>query len=149
MLRRGINKNALKGYIVTADASLIPFKDNTFSAATIAFGIRNIPDIDTFIQDVFRVLHPGGQLVILELVRPENKFIRSLYSYYLGTLLPLIGGIISGRPLAYKYLSKTIATFFDPKDLQTILEAYGFSEVSHYPQTFGIATIITCQKDQS
>jgi len=149
MLKRGINKKALKGYPVAADAALIPFKNNTFAAATIAFGIRNIPDIDVFLKDAFRVLIPGGQLVILELVRPPNKIIQSLYSYYLNTLLPFIGGAISGRQLAYKYLAGTIATFVNPKNLQTMLEKYGFTEVVHYPQTFGVATIIICQKDLS
>lgn len=149
MLQRGIKKKTLRGYPVAADAAFIPFKDSTFAAATIAFGIRNIPDIDIFIKDTFRVLIPGGQLVILELVRPQNKIIQRLYSYYLNTLLPFIGGVISGRQLAYKYLSRTIATFVGTKDLQTMLEKYGFAEVSHYPQTFGVATIIICQKDLS
>ncbi|MBW2643645.1 MAG: class I SAM-dependent methyltransferase, partial [Deltaproteobacteria bacterium] len=119
------------------------------AAATIAFGIRNIPDIDIFIKDLFRVLMPGGQLAILELVRPVNKIIEKLYSFYLCNLLPFIGGIISGRKSAYRYLSGTIATFVDPKDLQALLEKFGFTDVSHYPQTFNIAAIIICRKELS
>ena len=146
MLKRGISKKALKGGAVSADACHIPFQDNTFSAATIAFGIRNIPDIDHFITEVFRVLAPGGQLAILELVRPQNRLIRRLYSYYLNTVLPFIGGIISGRKSAYNYLSKTIATFIDQPDLQKMLKRYGFIHITAHPQTLGIATIITCEK---
>ena len=146
MLRRGIDKKALKGHPISADACLIPFRDNTFTVATIAFGIRNIPDIDNFIKDVFRVLIPDGKLAILELVRPENKIIRMLYSFYLGTMLPFIGGVISGRKIAYEYLSKTISTFVDPAELKTMLEKYGFNGVTFYPQTFGVATIIICKK---
>lgn len=149
MLQKGIKKKALKGYAVVADASLIPFRENSFAAATIAFGIRNIPDIDIFIKDLFRVLIPGGQLAILELVRPVNKIIEKLYSFYLCNLLPFIGGVISGRKSAYRYLSGTIATFVDPKDLQALLEKFGFTKVSHYPQTFSIATIIICRKELS
>ena len=149
MLQKGIKKKALKGYPVVADASLIPFVNNSFAAATIAFGIRNIPDIDIFIKEVFRVLMPGGQLAILELVRPVNKIIEKLYSFYLCNLLPFIGGIISGRKSAYRYLSGTIATFVGPKDLQALLEMYGFTQISNYPQTFGVATIIICRKELS
>jgi len=149
MLQKGIKKKALKGYPVVADASLIPFGNNSFAAATIAFGIRNIPDIDIFIKEVFRVLMPGGQLAILELVRPVNKIIEKPYSFYLCNLLPFIGGIISGRKSAYRYLSGTIATFVDPKDLQALLETYDFTQISNYPQTFGVATIIICRKGLS
>ena len=101
MLQKGIKKKALKGYAVVADASLIPFENNSFAAATIAFGIRNIPDIDIFIKEVFRVLMPGGQLAILELVRPVNKIIEKLYSFYLCNLLPFIGGLYpaGNRPI--------------------------------------------------
>jgi len=147
MLKRGIAKKALRGNPIAADACFIPFKDHSFSAATIAFGIRNIPDIDNFIKDVFRILIPGGQLVILELVRPENRIMKILYSIYLGRLLPFIGGIVSGRRTAYEYLSGTISTFIDQEDLKVMLEKYGFCNVSFYPQTFGVAAIIICQKD--
>jgi len=147
MLKKGIKNKALKGYPVVADASLIPFRENSFAAATIAFGIRNIPDIDIFIKDLFRVLIPGGKLAILELVRPVNKIIEKLYSFYLCNLLPFIGSVISGRKSAYRYLSGTIATFVDPNDLQALLEKFGFTEVSHYPQTFSIATVIICRKE--
>ena len=120
--------------------------DNRFHTATIAFGIRNIPDLDRFMVEVNRVLMPGGWFVILELVRPRNPFIRMAYSLYLEKFLPAIGGFISGKPMAYQYLSKTIATFVDPLDLQAMLEAHGFDRVCHYPQTFGVATIIVCRK---
>ena len=94
MLEKGIQKNALKGASVAADASHMPFRSDTFAAAFIAFGIRNIPDIDRFLKDVHRALKPGGHLVILELVRPRNRFVHAGYSFYLGTILPIIGGII-------------------------------------------------------
>ncbi len=146
MLKKGKNRGFLTEESVAADASKIPFKDNSFHTATIAFGIRNIPDLDSFIKDVHRVLDHGGQFVILELVRPKNRFIGLLYSFYLDTILPLIGGMISGKQFAYDYLSKTIATFINPFDLQAMLEKYGFSKIKHYPQTLGIATIIVCKK---
>jgi demethylmenaquinone methyltransferase / 2-methoxy-6-polyprenyl-1,4-benzoquinol methylase len=149
MLKKGKKKGSLPGTSIAADASIIPFKDNTFHTATIAFGIRNIPDLDNFIKDVHRVLDSNGQFVILELVRPQNKVVGALYSFYLGTILPLIGGAISGKLFAYKYLSTTIATFIDPADLKNMLLHYGFSRVECYPQTFGIATIMVSTKEPS
>ncbi len=147
MLKRGMDKQALKGSPIAGDAGLLPCRDNAFAVATIAFGIRNIPDINNFIKEVFRVLMPGGELVILELIRPKNKLIKFLYTYYLNTLIPFIGGIISGQKSAYNYLAGTIATFIDPFDLQKMLETYGFKSVCHYPQIFGVATIIICKKE--
>jgi demethylmenaquinone methyltransferase/2-methoxy-6-polyprenyl-1,4-benzoquinol methylase len=149
MLKKGISKNAIKENPIAADACRIPFEGNTFSAATIAFGIRNIPDIDNFIKDVFRVLMPGGQLAILELVRPANRFVRIVYSFYLHKLLPFIGGVISGRKLAYKYLSKTISTFIDQPELKIMLGTHGFDKIIFHPQTLGVAAIIICEKPDS
>lgn len=149
MLKKGKDKGSLPGASIAADASMIPCKDNTFHTATIAFGIRNIPDLDNFIKDVHRVLDNDGQFVILELVRPKVRLVGLVYSFYLGTILPLIGGMISGKRFAYKYLSTTIATFIDPVDLKNLLVTYGFSNVTCYPQTFGIATIIVCNKETS
>ncbi len=146
MLQRGVHKKALPGRPLAADASLLPFKPQTFDVACIAFGIRNIPDINIFIGEVKQVLTPGGKLVVLELTRPQNKLVRTFYKLYLDHLLPLIGGLISGQPLAYRYLSRTIATFIEPTDLGRMLFQGGFANVQHFPQTFGIATITVAHK---
>jgi demethylmenaquinone methyltransferase/2-methoxy-6-polyprenyl-1,4-benzoquinol methylase len=147
MLQRGVEKRALAGSPLAADVCLIPFKDNTFHVAAIAFGVRNIPDLDDFLKEVLRVLKPGGQFAILELSRPGRKIIGHIYAVYLGHILPFIGGIVSGRRIAYQYLSQSIAAFVDPIDLQAMLEKHGFRAVSLYPQTLGIAFIIVSQKE--
>jgi demethylmenaquinone methyltransferase/2-methoxy-6-polyprenyl-1,4-benzoquinol methylase len=146
MIRRGIEKKALKGDSVAADACKIPFKDNTFHTATISFGIRNIPDLDNFMEEVNRVLIPGGQLIILELTRPQSKVVNSVYKTYLGRVLPFVGGLVSGEKTAYQYLSGTIETFVDPGALQEMLERHDFIHVAHYPQTWQVATIMICEK---
>lgn len=146
MLERARRKGSLTGFCVAADASRMPFVDSTFSAATIAFGIRNIPDLDNFIREVIRVLKPGGEFVILELVRPRSALIRVLYYLYLRIILPVIGGLMSGKLFAYKYLSKTIETFVDPAELRDMLERYGLAGISQYPMTLGSAMIIVGKK---
>jgi demethylmenaquinone methyltransferase/2-methoxy-6-polyprenyl-1,4-benzoquinol methylase len=146
MLERGKLRKTLPGDCVAADASKLPFADGVFRSATIAFGIRNIPDLNNFIGEVHRVLEQGGEFVILELVRPRNRFIKIVYPIYLNKLLPFIGGLVSGQWKAYKYLSNTIRTFVDPDDLKLMLEQGGFSNVRLYPQTFGVAAIIVCKK---
>ena len=144
MLRRGVKKKALAGDSIMGDACTLPFKSDTFDAATIAFGIRNLPDLDRFMQEVHRILKPGGKLTILELVRPESNVVRVFYSFYLRNVLPIIGGIMSGKLFAYRYLSGTIATFVHPVTLQEMLENHGFGSISHSPKTIGVATIIVC-----
>jgi len=146
MLKRGIIRQAITGKAVAADASRIPFRDNVFAAETIAFGIRNIPDLNNFIREAYRVLAYGGELAILELVRPRNRFIKIIYSLYLNKIMPIIGGLISGEKDAYKYLSGTIETFVDPLELKKLLEEYGFKNVSVCFLTFGVSAIIIAKK---
>ncbi|MDY6934004.1 MAG: ubiquinone/menaquinone biosynthesis methyltransferase [Spirochaetota bacterium] len=149
MIRKGVKRRALRDRSIVADVSSLPLKDNSFNLATIAFGVRNIPDLDIFMIEVRRILTKGGKLILLELVRPENIVIRFLYSLYLNIMLPFVGGLMSFKPMAYRYLSRSIATFMSPENLKFMLEKHGFVEICHYFQTFGIAIIIVCQKDQS
>ncbi|MCP4136063.1 MAG: ubiquinone/menaquinone biosynthesis methyltransferase [bacterium] len=146
MLVKGRSQGWLGPEVVAADASNLPFKAGTFRFCTIAFGIRNIPDIDMFVRESARVLEPGGKLIILELTRPENPVVAFFYRFYLGTLLPVIGGIVSGKKEAYRYLSETISTFIDPPELAALLKRNGFPEVEREKKAFGIATIYVCGK---
>ncbi len=148
MLKRGIEKEKLDSdKTVWGDACTLPFTTETFDAATIAFGIRNLPDMERFLDEVQRVLRPKGRLAILELVRPQNGVVRVFYFFYLKRILPIIGGILSGKPTAYRYLSGTIATFMSPSTIDALLKTHGFENVRHYPKTFGVATIMICRKE--
>ncbi len=148
MLRKGIETGRMGGYPVAADAAKLPFRDGSFDTALIAFGVRNIPDINVFIGECFRVLRDRGDLIILELTRPGNPIMRLFYRIYLHIGVPIIGGIISGRPTAYRYLSKTIASFIDPVSLGRMLERGGFANVRIYRRFFGVATILHCRRDR-
>lgn len=146
MLLIGKKKGWLINELAAGDASVLPFKNSSFDFLTIAFGIRNIPDIERFLSESERVLKKDGRLLILELTRPENKFYGVLYKFYLGRLLPFIGGIISRDKTAYKYLAKTIETFINPETLAQMIISKGFSKVKLIKKTFGTATIFYCVK---
>lgn len=146
MLARGREKGNIGAEAVMADACSLPFGDNTFDVLTMAFGIRNIPDIDNFIAEAGRVLKANGVLSILELTRPEHRVVAFLYRLYLGRVLPLAGWVVSGRMKAYRYLAETIATFIDVETLEGRLAGSGFSRVSRHGHSLGIATVITCRK---
>lgn len=142
MLVRGIKRKWLApATTVAADASRLPFKDATFAAATIAFGIRNIPDVETFLAETRRVLISGGTLLVLELTRPNNSLVQKLYRFYLEGVLPAIGGLISGKKEAYRYLSESIAGFMGPDRLMELARANGFSGCEHVKLTAGIASL--------
>lgn len=145
MLERGRKKGAIPDGAVAGDVSRLPFKDGMFSVATIAFGIRNVPDIDIFLDEVRRVLSPGGSLVILELFRPEGCIMRKIHSIYLGVILPFIGGLVSGKGEAYRYLAGTISTFIHPDDLARLLALHGFVRTAYHPQTWNIAGIFVSE----
>lgn len=149
MLRRGRRKKAITRLAVAGDAGALPLADQSLDLVTIAFGIRNIPDIDTFMAEAFRVLAPGGELAILELVRPANRLTAFFYTFYLNRLLPMIGGMISGQTEAYRYLARTIATFIDPVDLTAMLQKHGFTRASVHRQWPGVAAIIVAAREET
>ncbi len=144
MLKQGAAKGWLSGINISADAGRMPFADASFYMLTIAFGIRNIPDIDVFLSEALRVLVPGGSLFILELTRPGNPFVRFFYNLYLTKILPVIGGLLSGKREAYRYLAGSISTFLDRETLVSRIREAGFSRNEYRNLTFGTATIYRC-----
>jgi demethylmenaquinone methyltransferase/2-methoxy-6-polyprenyl-1,4-benzoquinol methylase len=146
MLKKGVKKGWLSGENISADAGKLPFKNGSFDYLTIAFGIRNIPDVDVFLSESLRVLKPDGKLLILELTRPDNIAVRFFYNLYLTKILPFIGGILSGKREAYGYLAGSISTFLDRDTLIERIKLAGFSSVDYKRKTSGVATIYICVK---
>jgi len=146
MLKRGAAKGWLSGRNISADAGRLPFKNGSFHSLAIAFGIRNIPDVDVFLAESLRVLKAGGALFILELTRPENRFVRFFYNIYLTKILPFVGGLFSGKMEAYRYLAGSISTFLDRGALIERIRAAGFSSAEYESLTLGTATIYICRK---
>jgi demethylmenaquinone methyltransferase/2-methoxy-6-polyprenyl-1,4-benzoquinol methylase len=125
-----------------ADAQHLPFPDDNFQIATVAFGLRNVTDTDRGIAEMVRVTRPGGRVVILEFSRPRNKLLGALYQFYFRRVLPTVGQAISrSRDNAYHYLPASVMEFPDGEALAERLRGHGLRDVRWYPLTFGIATL--------
>lgn len=96
------------------DALDLPFEDNSFDAATVAFGLRNITDRLKAVHEMKRVVRPGGKILVLEMTFPSNLGLRKFFTWYLNKAIPTAGGIISGNMQAYSYLPESIQQFLSP-----------------------------------
>lgn len=123
------------------DAMHLPYRDSVFRAATMAFGGRNVPDLEVAFQEMRRVLQPGGRAVFLELNRPTLWGFRRLFDWYFHTFSPLVGGLISGDRAAYEYLPRSVDRFEDVEDIGRIMSRAGLSEVRLLRLAFGAANI--------
>jgi demethylmenaquinone methyltransferase/2-methoxy-6-polyprenyl-1,4-benzoquinol methylase len=110
-----------------ADVHHIPLNTNAMDVVTVAFGIRNFEHLKTAFSEMYRVLKPGGQLLILESCQPKNTWLRCLNALYLKAWVVPIGGVLSGKKNAYRYLLNSIASFHSPEALTTMLKTAGFS----------------------
>jgi len=123
------------------DAMDIPTDDQRFDVVTISFGIRNMSDVAKALEEMYRVLKPGGRVLVLEFSLPPNSLIRAIHLFYLRHVLPQVGGLVSGDPWAYRYLNETIETFPYGDAFCRLLTAAGFGAVQAHPLTLGVATI--------
>ncbi len=127
-----------------ADTLHLPYKDGTFDASTVAFGIRNVVDTERGISEMTRVIHPGGRVVILEFTLPENALLRKGYLAYFGNVLPTIGRMIARSEIdAYKYLPDSVARWPRPGELKAIMQSVGLRDVSYDLVFGGVAAIHT------
>lgn len=127
--------------MIQADVESLPFPENTFDAALVAFGVRNFEDLDAGLASIHRVLRPGASLVVLEFSRPRTTPIKELYAWYNKHILPRIGGAISPNEGAYEYLPNSVAAFPDGPDFLQRMADNGFTNVRWTPLTFGIASL--------
>jgi demethylmenaquinone methyltransferase / 2-methoxy-6-polyprenyl-1,4-benzoquinol methylase len=142
MLRAGASK--MQGrpiHAITADALTLPLRASGCAGAIVAFGARNLANLDEGLREVARVLQPGARFVILEFTTPRVRLIRAGYHLYFHHLLPRIGGLISGHPGAYRYLPESVGHFPTAPALAERMRAAGFLEVTWSTLTFGVAAI--------
>jgi demethylmenaquinone methyltransferase/2-methoxy-6-polyprenyl-1,4-benzoquinol methylase len=126
---------------VVADALDLPLGDDTASGAIVAFGIRNVANLDAALVEVHRVLRRGARFVILEFTTPRSRVVRALYHLYFHHVLPRIGGLVSGHRTAYAYLPRSVANFPIEEELAARMRAAGFAQVQWQTLTLGVAAI--------
>jgi len=135
--------------LTQSDAVTLPFRDNTFAASIMAFGLRNIPEKPRALSEMIRVTRKGGKVVILEFTLPQRGLVRILYPTYFMKVLPWIGGIISGNEGAYRYLPQSVFQFQSARNYLELMHDAGLTELHSHRLTFGIAHIMVgAKKDQ-
>ena len=146
MLRRGREKIEQRGLsdrvvLQRGDAEKLPFSDNQFHAALVAFGVRNFQDLDKGLAEIRRVLRPDGVLVVLEFSKPRVFPIKQAYAFYSRFVLPRVGQAVSKDDGAYRYLPASVAAFPDGEAFLDRMRQAGYHEPMCRPLTFGIASL--------
>jgi demethylmenaquinone methyltransferase/2-methoxy-6-polyprenyl-1,4-benzoquinol methylase len=124
---------------INGDAQALPLAGASADVVSIAFGIRNVADPAAAIREFYRVLRPGGRLIILEFSLPTNRALRGLYNFYFRKVLPRTATLISGdKTGAYKYLPESVNTFIGREQMAGMMRDAGFGQVEQFPLTFGV-----------
>ncbi|MGQ9697771.1 MAG: bifunctional demethylmenaquinone methyltransferase/2-methoxy-6-polyprenyl-1,4-benzoquinol methylase UbiE [Armatimonadota bacterium] len=138
---KSTGRGACTPVLVLADALALPFPDDTFDAATVGFGMRNVQNIHQAFFEMARVVRPGGRVVCLELAQPRGRFLPALYHVYFRGILPRIGQLVHGRLENYAYLPSSLDRFPDRAKLAGIMRDAGLREVRVLDLTGGIVAI--------
>lgn len=138
-----INNSQYKGKIefVNGLAEDIPFDDNIFDCATIAFGLRNVDNIQQTFREMYRVTRHGGKIISLEFVVPSSRIIKWLYYPYLKWILPIIGQLFSKKKIPYQYLSDSISGFMSSQELAAVMTGVGLKNVGWHNLSGGVVVI--------
>ncbi len=141
-----LERERLRSVLVESDALALPFADASLDLITIAFGYRNLANYRAGLDEMRRVLRPGGALAILEFTQPPNhglakRGFAAVYNWYSRNVLPIVGGAISGAPEAYRYLPESVRKFPDAPGLAALMKEADFQPVEWEYLTFGIAAL--------
>ena len=126
---------------VVGDAMALPFEANSFDVYTISFGIRNVTRIADALSEAFRLLRPGGRLMVLEFSQIPNDLMQKAYDLYSFNVIPLMGQIVAGDRDSYQYLVESIRKFPDQETFASMIRQAGFEQVRYRNQTMGIAAL--------
>ncbi|MEM9009711.1 MAG: bifunctional demethylmenaquinone methyltransferase/2-methoxy-6-polyprenyl-1,4-benzoquinol methylase UbiE [Pseudomonadota bacterium] len=126
---------------IAGDAMALPFPEGVFDAYTIAFGIRNVTDIEAALAEAFRVLRPGGRFLCLEFSRIPNDLLQWAYDRYSYTAIPALGEAVTGDRASYQYLVESIRRFPDQERFAAMIRGAGFEQVKYRNLSFGIAAL--------
>ena len=136
----------IKGKNFQTAAEFIPLKEETVTNITVAFGVRNFYDIPQAFREFNRVIKPGGKATVLEFAMPKNGLFKAIYKFYFKNVLPWVGKVVSGHPMAYDYLPDSVEDFDRNVDLVKLFKEAGFSRVERHLFTFGIVQIVIATK---
>ncbi len=126
---------------VVGDAMALPFPSNSFDVYTISFGIRNVTRIADALKEAFRVLRPGGRLMVLEFSRIPNEMMQKAYDLYSFNVIPVMGQVVAGDRDSYQYLVESIRKFPDQESFATMIRQAGFEQVKYRNLTMGVAAL--------
>ena len=148
--QRKLQKNQLSGRIALSlgDALALPFRENTFAASVMAFGLRNVPEKGKALSEMIRVTRWGGKVILLEFTIPRRGPLRMFYPFYFKKILPWVGGIISGDREAYSYLPESVSRFGDVQQYAALMVQCGLENVMVQSLTFDIVSLIVGTKRQ-
>jgi demethylmenaquinone methyltransferase/2-methoxy-6-polyprenyl-1,4-benzoquinol methylase len=138
LIDRGVNSNVQYAQL---DAQYLPFDDNTFDCITIAFGLRNVTDKDLALRSMYRVLKPGGRLLVLEFSKPQSSLLGKVYDEYSFRILPFMGKMITNDADSYRYLAESIRMHPDQETLKSMMDEAGFIKTEFYNMTGGIVAL--------
>jgi len=136
----------IQGKMVQTVAEKIPFKENSFTNITVAFGIRNFYSIPEGLASFYSILKPGGKATVLEFRLPSNKLVKGFYLFYFNRVLPFVGRLVSKDNEAYTYLPESVGDFHEKIDLVSLYKEAGFKNVKKYSLTFGLTQVVIGEK---
>ncbi|NWG02110.1 MAG: bifunctional demethylmenaquinone methyltransferase/2-methoxy-6-polyprenyl-1,4-benzoquinol methylase UbiE [Syntrophaceae bacterium] len=147
MIKRAQQKVSGKGLsqrigLSLGDALSLPFRNNTFSASMIAFGLRNIVEKEQALSEMVRVVKEKGKVIVLEFTFPQKGWMRRFYPIYFQRVLPWVGGFISGDRGAYAYLPESVSHFGSVESYEEVMKKVGLDNVHSRPLTSGVVSII-------
>lgn len=146
--KKKIEKEGLgdKIHLQQGDSETINFPDHSFDAVMVAFGVRNFENLEKGLTEMWRVLKPGGRLIVLEFSKPRKKAVKSLYNLYMGIVAPQVVRWFKQNKEAYQYLNESANAFPDRHAFTDILKKVGYTETGFQALTFGICCIYSGQK---
>jgi len=139
--KRKIGEWRLSNPLFEADALTLPLRDGSLDLITVAFGFRNLANYEKGLDELLRVLKPGGVAAILEFSQPTNRAFAQVYGFFSGRVLPWVGGLVSGSPDAYSYLPESIRKFPGAEDLASAMHRSGFARVEFERMTGGAVAL--------
>jgi demethylmenaquinone methyltransferase/2-methoxy-6-polyprenyl-1,4-benzoquinol methylase len=126
---------------VLADAENLPFADSDFDLVTIAFGLRNVTNKDAALASMYRVLKPGGKLLVLEFSKPVTPLLAKIYDLYSFNVIPKIGGLVANDSASYQYLVESIRMHPDQATMKSMMQTAGFEDVEYFNLCGGIVAL--------